>query len=595
VTYKGVQSAGAITLASSAPLTVAQGATIASSGGDVIVETAQWINEAGATAVQTSGTQKWQIWSTNSSPFVGATRDSANSLNNDYVQYNVVRNSAQAVPEGNGLLFSYAPTAVASLQGKVVKIYDSNVNAQLVADNYKVVGAVNNDVLTLNNPKNGTYVSTGTAATAQGAGLNKDVRVNGLVLTAIQAGKPVYGYQFVNSITGNVGEIQAKVLDLSVTKVYEGNNQFDNADSYILTKMVTGEAAPKINFGTATVDSPNAGTYNKYSTTSFTLDNPNYTLLGGAQLATIQQAPLGIAIKPLFKAKTELPDIAAKDFTVVGLQNGETIPKIDLLTLNFKDVSKNDENFVKAIAVTAGPGIANIANYVISQAVNPAANPLTGGNTMNMVKLISPDEVITMPSAPPAALPVVAATVTNANTPVASPLTAPQASVVAQPAPAVAAAPAAAQAAAPSAAPAAAAAAATAPAAAQASTVAPQPVIASNVTPGVTVSTVTQSTPQSNGLVTVELPKAMVNLGIIALVIPLPSSVVGSASAPIESTSGLSVALSNNQPLPDWIRYDPGQKALVTTPDARAVFPITVVITVGEQRTVVVVSEKPGP
>ena len=122
-----------------------------------------------------------------------------------------------------------------------------------------------------------------------------------------------------------------------------------------------------------------------------------------------------------------------------------------------------------------------------------------------------------------------------------------------------------------------------------------QAVVASNVTPGVTVSTVRQSTPQSNGLVTVELPKEMVNLGIIPLVIPLPSTIVTSATLPSGATSNLSVALSNNQPLPDWIRYDNNQKALVTTPDARATFPITVVITVGEQRTVVVVSEKPRP
>jgi hypothetical protein len=47
--------------------------------------------------------------------------------------------------------------------------------------------------------------------------------------------------------------------------------------------------------------------------------------------------------------------------------------------------------------------------------------------------------------------------------------------------------------------------------------------------------------------------------------------------------------------LPDRIRYDDNQKALVTTPDARATFPISVVITVGDQRTVVVVSEKPSP
>ena len=317
-----------------------------------------------------------------------------------------------------------------------------------------------------------------------------------------------------------------------------------------------------------------------------------------------------------------MPDIAAKDFTVIGLQNGETIPKIDLLTLNFKDVSKNDENFVTAIAVSPGAGVANVANYVIKQAVNPAADPLSGGNTMNMVKLISPDEVITMPSAPPAALPVVTASVTNANTPVASPLSAPQAASVAQTttassnAPAAAAAvPAAAAAVPAAAAPAAAAPAAATPAAAttaaatpaaattpaastevntasQAATMAPQAVVASNVTPGITVSTVRQSTPQANGLVTVELPKAMVNLGMISLVIPLPTAVVGTASNPTDTTSGLNVALSNNQPLPEWIRYDANQKALVTTPDARATFPITVVITVGEQRTVVVVSEK---
>ena len=421
----------------------------------------------------------------------------------------------------------------------------------------------------------------------------------------MQAGKPVYGYQFASSITGKVGEIQAKVLDLAITKVYEGNSQFDNADSYTLTKMVAGEAAPKINFGTATVESPNAGTYNKYSTTSFTLDNPNYTLVGGAQLATIQQAPLGIAIKTLFKAKTELPDIAAKDFTVTGLQNGETIPKIDLLTLNFKDVSKNDENFVKAIAVSAGPGVANIANYVILQAVNPAANPLSGGTTMNMVKLISPDEIVAMPTAPPPVLPAVVAPVASSPAPVATatptptPTPTPTSSVAASaPAAAATSTPAAAATSTP-AATSATVAATTASAStevatsSQVSAIPAQAIIASNVTPGVTVSTVRPPTAQGNGLVTVELPREFVNLGIIPLVIPLPSAIVGTSSAPTGLTEAVSVSMSNNQPLPNWIRYDAAQKALVTTPDAQATFPITVVITVGDQRTVVVVSEKP--
>jgi hypothetical protein len=482
-----------------------------------------------------------------------------------------------------------------------------------------LAGAVNNDTLTLNNPKAGLFVSAGTAANAQSAGLGKDIRVTGLELTATQAGKPVYGYTFVSTITGNVGEISAKVLDVAFTKVYEGNTQFDNADGYTLTKMVAGEAAPKISSGSITVSSPNADTYNKFSTTTLSLDNPNYTLLGGAQLATIQPAPLGIAIKTLFKAKTELPDIAAKDFTVVGLQNGETIPSIDLLTLFSKDVSKNDENYVKAIAVSAGPGVANVANYVIKQAVNPTE----GSNTMNMVKLISPDEVVTMPSAPPPALPAVTAAAPAAPTPTASVSTAPAAattSAAATPSTNAAAAPAAAattttaaatttstastaapEATTTTAAPAAATATAS-PAASTdvaASTQAPAPamqaVVASNVTPGVVVSTVRASTPQASGLVTVELPKDMVNLSITPIVIPLPTAVVATTTVATGATAGLNVTLSNNQPLPDWIRYDANQKALITTPDARATFPITVVIVVGDQRTVVVVSEKPRP
>jgi autotransporter-associated beta strand protein len=583
----GVQSRGAIHLLSTASVTVPEGASIASSRGDVVVETSQWINKAGATAVQVSEAKQWQVWSTNASPFAGPTRDSVNTLNNDYVQYNATRSSLPIVPNGNGLLFSYAPTVVASLQGSVVKIYDSNTNAQLSAANYKLEGEVNNDQLSLNNPAIGAYVSAGTAATLQGAGLNKDVQVSGLVLTATQLGKPVFGYRFVSTITGNVGEIIAKVLDLSFTKVYEGNNQFDNADSYTLTKMVTGEASPKISSGLMTVESPNASTYKKYSSTTLTLDNPNYTLVGGAQLATIQPAPLGIAIKTLFKAKTELPDIAAKDFSVVGLQNGEIIPKIDLLTLNFKDVSKNDENYVKAIAVTSGPGIANVANYFITQAVNSTDNPLAGGTTMNMVKLISPDEVITMPAAPPPVLPVVTVAAAPTPTPVASPVNEPASAPTVASVPVTAAAPTiAASVIATSVEPA---------TSGLASAIGVQPIIASNVTPGVIVSTVRQSTPQANGLVTVELPKEMVNLGIIPLVIPLPTAVTNNPSVQGDATTGLSVALSNNQPLPDWIRYDANQKALVTIPDALASFPITVVITIGEQRTVVVVSEKTIP
>jgi autotransporter-associated beta strand protein len=545
VTYTGVKSTGGITLISSAPTTVAPGSSVASTGGDIVLETSQFINQAGASALSTSASNRWQVWSTNPNAFVDATSgDSLNTLNNNFVYYNARRDSLQNVPTGNGLFYAYAPVAVASLTGTVVRNYDGTANAYLTDANYAHVNGVRQlsgaqDVLTLNNPTNGLYVSPGTGATAKDAGSQKDVQVTGLVLTATQDGKPVYGYTFVNSVRGNVGEIKPAPLDLAFSKVYEGNNRFDSTNFYTLTGMVGSEASPLINAGMATVASSNAGVYNQFTSTNLSLNNPNYTLVGGTQMATIQKAPLGIAINTLFKAKTDLPDIAAKDFTVVGLQNGETIPKIDVLSLAYKDVSRNEDNYVKSITISSGAGVADMANYVITQAVNKVPKASDGGNTMNMVKLISPDEVVTFPAAPPPTLPVVSA-----------------------PAPA------------------------------------PAPVYASareasinQFIPGMLINIIVLPTPQTTGLVTVMLPQGSTDITTTGLVIALPEAVISSATTPSGENLSVNVTLPNNQPLPAWIRYDASQKALVTSADATAMLPITVLITIGDRRTVVVISE----
>ena len=91
---------------------------------------------------------------------------------------------------------------------------------------------------------------------------------------------------------------------------------------------------------------------------------------------------------------------------------------------------------------------------------------------------------------------------------------------------------------------------------------------------------------------TVVVPQGSINVAATGLVIALPQTVIAPAG-PLANGEPplLNVTLPNNQALPTWIRYDASQKALVTSPDARASFPITVVITVGEHRTVIVVSE----
>ena len=92
---------------------------------------------------------------------------------------------------------------------------------------------------------------------------------------------------------------------------------------------------------------------------------------------------------------------------------------------------------------------------------------------------------------------------------------------------------------------------------------------------------------QANGLVTVILPQGSASAA-AGIVIGLPPAVTTAAQ---NTNTQVVATLPNGQALPSWIRYDSAQKAIVTGADARAAFPITVVLNVGEQRTLIVLSE----
>jgi hypothetical protein len=88
-------------------------------------------------------------------------------------------------------------------------------------------------------------------------------------------------------------------------------------------------------------------------------------------------------------------------------------------------------------------------------------------------------------------------------------------------------------------------------------------------------------------LVTVILPLGSANAA-TGMVIGLPQEVTTAAQ---NTNTQVLATLPNGQALPSWIRYDSAQKAIVTGADARAAFPITVVLNVGDQRTLIVLSE----
>jgi hypothetical protein len=101
------------------------------------------------------------------------------------------------------------------------------------------------------------------------------------------------------------------------------------------------------------------------------------------------------------------------------------------------------------------------------------------------------------------------------------------------------------------------------------------------------VTTLATPTRQANGLVTVILPLGSASAA-TGIVVGLPQEVTTAAQ---NTNTQVVATLPNGQALPSWIRYDTAQKAIVTGADARAAFPITVVLNVGEQRTLIVLSE----
>jgi hypothetical protein len=103
---------------------------------------------------------------------------------------------------------------------------------------------------------------------------------------------------------------------------------------------------------------------------------------------------------------------------------------------------------------------------------------------------------------------------------------------------------------------------------------------------GVVVNTINSPTTQVTGLVAVLVPSGTATAG-TGLVIALPEQVLTSNTA----NSSVQVTLPNKEPLPSWIRYDAATQTLVTTAVPTGAFPLSVVVTVGGQSTIIQISE----
>ena len=104
---------------------------------------------------------------------------------------------------------------------------------------------------------------------------------------------------------------------------------------------------------------------------------------------------------------------------------------------------------------------------------------------------------------------------------------------------------------------------------------------------GVSVSNVQPATQQVTGLVAVMVPAGSSTAG-TGVVIALAQALFEGAAL---ATTAETVTLPDQQPLPAWIRYDAETKTLSTNAVPAGAFPMMVLVTVGNQATLVQISE----
>ena len=195
-------------------------------------------NTAGAAALAPGAGSRFLVWSSNPDPFGGTTPDNRGGLAYDFKQYDATFGvTAPAQATGDGFLYTLAPIITPALTGAVSKVYDGANTAALAAGNYSTSGAVDGDVVTLNNPASGVYDN-------KHVGSGKNISVSGIAIAgATNAAATVYGYQLAStSANADIGEITARPITVSAqtdTRTYDGSTS-----SAVTPVITSGTLAP---------------------------------------------------------------------------------------------------------------------------------------------------------------------------------------------------------------------------------------------------------------------------------------------------------------------------------------------------------------
>ncbi|AWM76741.1 hypothetical protein HYN04_02565 [Phenylobacterium parvum] len=365
VTVSGAASGPTVSIsANGGDLTIGASGSVSGTNGVTLGTTGNFINNRGATGVQSSA-GRWLIYST--SP----TTNTLGSLAFDFVQYAATYPAdgagatAPAQGSGNGLLYSLAPILSFDLTGTISKTYDGTTTATLVPANLVATGLVGSDSLTVT-----------AAYTTANAGNQIGVTASAPVLT--NAGKPVYGYSIPTpSVTAYIGTIARKSVTASIvgnpTKIYNKSTLASlSSGNFLLSGFIAGQGATVVSTTGATYDSNQAGA----RTVTAGLEVTSFSASGGTNLSNYDLPTLATGAGTINKATVRVVGVLSGNKTY----DGTTTASLDISqALLFGEVAGDAVSLVSASAAGAYAS----ANVGAGQAITVTGFALTGASAAN--------------------------------------------------------------------------------------------------------------------------------------------------------------------------------------------------------------------
>ncbi len=385
-------AAGDILTRASGTLTLASAKTVSTSNGNITLTAARFVNNnTSVAALSAGGSGKvWQVWSSNASPFGGATPDVRSNLAFDYKQYGATY-GVTTPASGKGLLYSYQPTLSAVLTGTTSKAYDGalSVTGGTIALS-TATGALDGD-------SNGSLSTSGTYVFATaGAGSNKQVNISGAATaTVTNGGKPVFGYAVVTG-ANTLGTISPKLLAVSglaaTSKTYDGSTAATGLISNwgaVLTGV--GSEVLTLNHGSATFDTKNVGLGKTVTGSGYSLADgsggglaANYALTSTSFTTTADITPKALTLSGI-TANDKVYDgnrSASISLTGVDLVAGGMVTG-DGLSLSSSGVFDNKNvGTGKTVTLTNSLVGINLSNYTVSDQASALAAITQAGLTV---------------------------------------------------------------------------------------------------------------------------------------------------------------------------------------------------------------------